>query len=113
MTYGSMGGDAQPQYQSALFTRHAIFGADLGEAVARPRWRLGASRQPGEPVPVEMENRFDPDLLSALEKAGHMITLAPDPYSDDMGHAGAIVRRADGRIFGASDPRSDGAAVAG
>jgi gamma-glutamyltranspeptidase/glutathione hydrolase len=30
-----------------------------------------------------------------------------------MGHAGAIVRNADGRVFGASDPRSDGAAVAG
>jgi gamma-glutamyltranspeptidase/glutathione hydrolase len=28
-----------------------------------------------------------------------------------VGHAGAIVRHPDGRMEGASDPRSDGAAV--
>jgi gamma-glutamyltranspeptidase/glutathione hydrolase len=28
-----------------------------------------------------------------------------------MGHAGMILRRPDGRLLGASDPRSDGAAV--
>jgi gamma-glutamyltranspeptidase/glutathione hydrolase len=29
-----------------------------------------------------------------------------------MGHAGAIVRHPDGRFEGATDPRSDGAALA-
>jgi gamma-glutamyltranspeptidase/glutathione hydrolase len=33
-------------------------------------------------------------------------------YEETMGHAGAIVRHPDGRVEGASDPRSDGAAVA-
>jgi gamma-glutamyltranspeptidase/glutathione hydrolase len=58
-----------------------------------------------------MENRFDPDLVTALERAGHSVLVLGDGYADSMGHAGMIVRRADGRLLGASDPRSDGAAV--
>jgi len=111
MTYGSMGGDGQPQFQAALFTRYARFGMDLGEAIDSPRWRLG--RNWGEETAsLVLENRFDPDLVSALEKAGHSLSVFDRPYDDGLGHAGAIVRRADGRLLGASDPRSDGAAVA-
>jgi hypothetical protein len=40
---------------------------------------------------------------------GH-VELLPAAFSDTMGHAGALVRHPDGRIEGASDPRSDGAA---
>ena len=46
MTYGSMGGDGQPQFQAAVFTRHARFGMDLGDAIAAPRWRLGRTLGP-------------------------------------------------------------------
>ncbi len=111
MAYGSMGGDGQPQFQAAVFTRYARFGMELGEAIAAPRWRLGRSWG-GDDVGVMMENRFDPDLVAALERAGHRIALLPAAYDDALGHAGAIVRRPDGRLFGAADPRSDGAAVA-
>ncbi len=111
MVYGSMGGDGQPQFQAQIFTRAMRFGMELGEAIAAPRWRLGRTWGSG-PVGVAMESRFDPDLVAALERAGHTIVVVPEAYDDGMGHAGAIVRRADGRLFGASDPRSDGAAVA-
>jgi gamma-glutamyltranspeptidase/glutathione hydrolase len=111
MLYGSMGGDGQPQFQSAVFTRAARFGMELGEAIDAPRWRLGRSWG-NDGVGVMVENRFDPDLVSALERAGHRIVVLPDAYSEALGHAGAIVRRPDGRLFGASDPRSDGAAIA-
>ena len=111
MPYGSMGGDGQPQFQAAVFTRHARFGMELGDAIDAPRWRLGRSWG-GDDVGVMMENRFDPDLVSALERAGHKVAVLPEAYSEALGHAGAIVRRPDGRLFGASDPRSDGAAVA-
>ena len=60
-----------------------------------------------------MENRFDPDLVTALERAGHNIVVLGEGYSDGMGHAGAIVRAANGRIEGAADPRADGAAIGG
>lgn len=111
MPYGSMGGDGQPQFQSAIFTRAARFGMELGDAIDAPRWRLGRSWGTDD-VGVTMEARFDPDLVAALERAGHTIVLLPDDYSEALGHAGAIIRRADGRLFGAADPRSDGAAVA-
>lgn len=111
MTYGSMGGDGQPQFQSAVFTRHARFGMELGDAVDAPRWRLGRTWGE-ETADLALESRFDPDLVDALEKAGHKIEVLDLAYADGMGHAGAIVRRPDGRYLGASDPRSDGAAVA-
>jgi gamma-glutamyltranspeptidase/glutathione hydrolase len=111
MTYGAMGGDGQPQFQAAVFTRHARFGMELGDAIDAPRWRLGKTWGV-ETAELVVENRFDPDLVAALARAGHGIAVLDLPYADSMGHAGAIVRRADGRLFGASDPRSDGAAVA-
>jgi gamma-glutamyltranspeptidase len=110
MVYGSMGGDGQPQFQAQVFTRHARFGMDLGDAIASPRWRFGQSQAGG--AELTLESRFDPDLVTALERAGHSVLVLGEAYSDDMGHAGAIVRRPDGRLFGASDPRADGVAVA-
>jgi oxamate amidohydrolase len=112
MVYGSMGGDGQPQFQAQVFTRHARFGMDLGEAVAAPRWRAGRTWGM-ETAEVAMENRFDPDLVTALERAGHDVVVLGDGYSDGMGHAGAVVRAANGRIEGAADPRANGAAVGG
>jgi gamma-glutamyltranspeptidase/glutathione hydrolase len=111
MVYGSMGGDGQPQFQAAVFTRHARFGMELGAAIDAPRWRLGRTWGDTQ-TSLAVESRLDPDTIAALEKAGHRIAMEA-AYADGMGHAGAIVRRADGRIAGASDPRSDGAAVAG
>jgi len=58
-----------------------------------------------------MESRFDPGLIAALRQRGHDIALLAD-YDETVGHAGAIVRHPDGHIEGASDPRSDGAAIA-
>jgi gamma-glutamyltranspeptidase/glutathione hydrolase len=114
MVYGSMGGDGQPQFQAQVFTRAMRFGMDLGDAVAAPRWRMGRTwGRADTQAEVVMENRFDPDLVTALERAGHQVMVLGEGYSDGMGHAGAVVQRADGRIFGAADPRADGEAVGG
>ncbi|MEJ0096898.1 MAG: gamma-glutamyltransferase [Bauldia sp.] len=112
MVYGSMGGEAQPEFQAAVFTRIAVFGMDPGEAIAAPRWRAGRTWGEGS-AGVTMENRFDPDLVRALERAGHRVMVLDEAYSDSMGHAGAVIRTAAGRVSGASDPRSDGAAAGG
>ena len=110
MAYGTMGGEGQPQTQAALFTRYARYGMGLQEAITAPRWLLG--RTWGEDsVTLKLEDRFDPVLVDALRKAGHDAELLP-PFSETMGHAGALVRHADGRLEGASDPRSDGQAMA-
>jgi gamma-glutamyltranspeptidase len=109
MVYGSMGGDGQPQFQSQVFTRAIRFGMDLGAAIEAPRWRLGRTWGEAQ-ASLAVEARLDPDIVAALKSAGHVVTMEP-AFADSMGHAGAIVRRPDGRLTGASDPRSDGAAV--
>jgi gamma-glutamyltranspeptidase/glutathione hydrolase len=111
MSYGSMGGDGQPQFQAQVFVRHALFGEEPGVAVDAPRFCLGATwgRRPAN---LLLESRFDPDIAAALDRAGHEVVVSDQPYLNTMGHAGMIVRAPDGSLLGASDPRSDGAAVA-
>ncbi len=110
MAYGCMGGDGQPQTQAALFTRYVEFREPLAEALGRPRWVLGrtwgASR-----TTLRLEPRFDGTLIDALASAGHDVEVLPEPYSDVMGHAGAVVLNPDGSLEGAHDPRSDGGAA--
>jgi gamma-glutamyltranspeptidase/glutathione hydrolase len=110
MPYGTMGGEGQPQTQAAVFTRYARFGMALQQAVDAPRWLLG--RTWGDvSTTLKLESRFDPRLVQRLREAGHDVELLEQAYSDTMGHAGALVRHPDGRIEGAADPRSDGAAA--
>jgi gamma-glutamyltranspeptidase/glutathione hydrolase len=109
MAYGTMGGEGQPQTQAALFTRYAG-GMGLQAAITAPRWLLG--RTWGEDsVTLKLEDRFEPALYEALRDAGHAVELVA-PFTSMMGHAGALVRHANGLIDGATDPRSDGGVAA-
>jgi len=109
IAYGTMGGDGQPQTQATLLTRHVSFRQPLDRAVDAPRWLLG--RTWGSPLTnLRMESRFDGNLIDRMLAAGHDIEILPDPYSDTMGHAGAVVLHPDGTLEGAHDPRADGGA---
>lgn len=110
IVYGNMGGDGQPQSQAAVLSRYAMYGQDLQQAISAPRWLLG--RTWGQmSVSLKLEDRFESSLVSELRTAGHDVEMIA-PYSDLVGHAGALVRHPSGMIDGASDPRSDGS-VAG
>jgi gamma-glutamyltranspeptidase len=112
VVYGTMGGEGQPQTQAAVFARHVVFGHDVAAAIEAPRWLIG--RTWGESsASLKLESRFDPDLVQALERAGHPVEVLPEAYADAMGHAGMIVWRPNGGLEGAHDPRSDGGAAAG
>ena len=106
MSFGTMGGDGQPQTLSALFARYGLYGESLQQAVTAPRWRL-------DPTPVSpvgrllLESRFGADVEMALTRLGHSVEMAA-PYDARMGQAGALVRHENGLIEGAADPRSDG-----
>jgi len=50
-------------------------------------------------------------VIARLRAAGHEVEVI-EPFSDFVGHAGALVRDGAGVIAGAADPRSDGS-VAG
>jgi len=109
MVYGAMGGEGQPQTQAALFTRYAFYGADLQSAISAPRWLLGRSWGESSSA-LRLESRFPDELLAALSAAGHEVERVA-AFDQLMGHAGAIVHSTTHGFEGASDPRSDGAAI--
>lgn len=109
LAYGTMGGEGQPQTQAALFSRCNTFGQGLVQAIAAPRWLLG--RTWGEDTTkLRIEEGFAADLYDQMHKAGHEVERVA-LHSTVMGHAGAVMRHKDGTFEGASDPRSDGAAL--
>lgn len=111
LSYGTMGGEGQPQILAQIFTRYADFGMSLAEAVDAPRWLLGRNWGASSPV-LKVEDRFDSGLLRALSSAGHPVEELGKPYADALGHAGMLVRHPrNGRVEAMHDPRSDGGAL--
>jgi gamma-glutamyltranspeptidase len=110
LAYGTMGGDGQPQTQAAVFTRHVLFGQPLEQALDAPRWLLGRTWGSSH-TNLRLESRFDGGLVDRLMSAGHDVEMLNEPYSDTMGHAGAVILHADGTLEGGHDPRADGGAA--
>jgi gamma-glutamyltranspeptidase/glutathione hydrolase len=106
LVYGTMGGEGQPQTQAAVFTRHVLFGQELQAAVTAPRWVLGRTWG-ATSTNLKLEDRFDPGVVEALRRAGHDVEMVA-PFTDLMGHAGAVLRLPSGLLEGAADPRGDG-----
>jgi gamma-glutamyltranspeptidase/glutathione hydrolase len=109
MSYGTMGGEGQPQTQAAVFARHVRFGQSLQAAISAPRWLLGRTWG-DDSNNLKIEPRFADGVVEALRAAGHEV-VEVEPFSDLMGHAGALARGPDGVIEGGFDPRSDGRAA--
>lgn len=110
MVYGNMGGDGQPQTQSAVFTRYALFGMNPQAAVSAPRWLLGRTWGQVSDT-LKLEARFPATVVETLKRYGHEVEVL-QAWDETMGHAGAIVRHASGVLEGGADPRSDGAVAA-
>jgi gamma-glutamyltranspeptidase/glutathione hydrolase len=110
MVYGNMGGDGQPQTQSAVFTRSVVFGWGPQAAISAPRWLLGRTwGQVSETL--KLESRFPPAVVDELRARGHDVELLAE-FDETVGHAGAIIRHPNGVLEGGADPRSDGAVAA-
>ena len=109
LSYGTMGGEGQPQTQATIFTRYAYQNQNLQKAINEPRWLLGKTWG-DETTSLKIENRFSSDIIKKLKKTGHNVEIVDD-FDEIMGHAGAIVRHSDNLVEGAYDQRSDGAAI--
>jgi gamma-glutamyltranspeptidase/glutathione hydrolase len=110
VVYGTMGGDGQPQTQCAIFTRAIAHGMPPQAAVSAPRWLLG--RTWGKPSEsLKLESRFDAGVVRELSERGHDVEII-GAYDETVGHAGMIIRHADGVLEGGADPRIDGAVAA-
>ena len=109
MVYGTMGGDGQPQTQAAVFTRYAVFGRNMQQAIAAPRWLLGRTWGRASES-LKLEARFDPALVAELKRRGHDVEML-EAFDETVGHAGGIARHANGALEAGFDPRSDGGAA--
>ncbi len=78
-------------------------------AVTEPRWLLGKTWGDAT-VTLKLEGRFDPALVQAMREAGHDVEVLAD-FTSTMGHGGAVVLHPNSVFEGATDPRSDGAAI--
>lgn len=111
LAFGTMGGEGQPQTNAAIALRHLVHDAGVAEAIDLPRWRLGRSWGETETT-LKIEPRFDDRVYDDLARMGHEVDVTDEPYAQEMGHAGMILREVSGRITGAHDPRADGGAAA-
>lgn len=109
MSYGTMGGEGQPQTQAALFARHLHQGKSLKQSISMGRWLLGKTWG-DESNNLKLEQDMGMQINKDLSRLGHDTVLV-DSCNELMGHAGAIRLRTDNSIEAASDPRSDGKAL--
>lgn len=110
MVYGNMGGDGQPQSQSAVFTRCVVHGLDPQAAIEAPRWLLGRTWGQSSDS-LKLESRFPDATVQALRARGHAVEVL-GAFDETFGHAGCILRDAAGTCTGGFDPRSDGSVAA-
>lgn len=110
MSYGTMGGEGQPQTQAAIFSRYAWGGHNIRSAIAAPRWLLGRTWAE-QSTSLKLEARYPAAVLDQLRTLGHPVEVV-DAFDDRMGHAGALVIHPGGWIEGGEDPRSDGCVAA-
>lgn len=109
ISYGTMGGEGQPQTQATLFSRYVYHNMPLDKAISEGRWLLG--RTWGDVSHnLKVEADFAADVADDLIARGHDLVVV-DSQSEMMGHAGAVVLFADGETLAATDTRSDGSAV--
>ena len=111
---GTMGGDAQPQVVLQLLAALAA-GRTPAQALEQPRWMLVGPRQDGfdtwDPwadgavaATVSLEAQAPQAWEDALRARGHRVERAL--HGRGFGHAHVLVRRADGSVAAASDPRA-------
>lgn len=110
LVYGTMGGEGQPQTQAALVTRIVDYGFSVQGAIDAPRWLYGRTWG-AKSNSLKVEGRIEKDIIHNLKKRGHIVDVL-DPFTDIMGHAGAIkIDPVTNVKFGGADPRGDGAAA--
>ncbi len=110
---GSMGGDAQPQIHAQLVSALVDGGVGIQTGVAAPRWFVESAEHFAPPDAVRAEPRFQPGVLEALERMGHLVHRT-EPFDGGLGHEHAIELidggpSADaGSVAATTDPRSTG-----
>jgi gamma-glutamyltranspeptidase/glutathione hydrolase len=107
LSYGTMGGEGQPQTQAALFSRFVWQRKSLQAAVAEGRWLLGRTWG-DDSNDLKVEADLAELIGEELTRRKHQWQSVP-PCNEMMGHAGAIWDSQQ-TLEAVTDPRSDGGA---
>lgn len=106
---GCQGGRAQAWILAQVLPDAAQETQDLDEILARPRWVVG-DRDLGQPeLSLVAEPGVEAAALASAERLGLPIVRFAG-RADEAGHV-QVVRRAQGRLSAASDPRADGTGI--
>jgi gamma-glutamyltranspeptidase/glutathione hydrolase len=106
LSYGTMGGEGQPQTQAAIFSRFAWQEKSLQRSVAQDRWLLGRTWG-DDSNNLKIEANLAEEIGAEMTGKNHdWVAVASN--NEMMGHAGAILETNEGEVFAATDPRSDG-----
>jgi gamma-glutamyltranspeptidase/glutathione hydrolase len=109
-SFGVMGGFMQPQGHLQVMTALIDARVDPQSALDRPRFCILGGEAGGE---VALEEGFDFEILASLAEYGHRIVPVAGTRRALFGGGQIILRNPDtGALWGGSDPRKDGAAVA-
>jgi len=107
LAFGTPGGDQQEQWQLSFFLRYVHHKMNLQAAIDQPLFHT--SHFPGsfyprtrEPGSLMAEANFGGEVLEALRRKGHKLTVA-DPWT--VGRLTAARRDADGLLRAAATPR--------
>lgn len=110
LLFGTMGGEGQPQSQTAMLTRFVDFGFNVQEMIEAPRWLYGRTWGQ-QSKSLKIESRIPDGIASELERRGHDVQYVKH-YSQLMGHAQGIwIDREQGALHGGADPRGEGLAI--
>jgi gamma-glutamyltranspeptidase/glutathione hydrolase len=107
LVFGTPGGDQQDQWQLSFFLRHVHHHDNLQQAIDAPLFHT--AHFPGsfhprtrEAASLTAEENFAPNVLDALRRRGHRLTVV-EPWS--VGRLTAAARNPDGLLRAAATPR--------
>jgi gamma-glutamyltranspeptidase / glutathione hydrolase len=104
--FGIMGGWNQSQAHAQFVSDIADFGMNIQQALDAGRFTKGTF----EGCDVQIESKVPQATLAELRAMGHEVTVR-STRTGTFGYGQAVMSNGEGVHFGASDPRTDGAAV--
>jgi gamma-glutamyltranspeptidase/glutathione hydrolase len=112
-SFGVMGGSMQPQGHVQVLLNIIEFGMNAQEAGDAPRFRHDGSSEPSggrmiDGGTVQLESGVSNEVIRELTARGHKVAKARGGFG---GYQGILVDTRRGVLSGASESRSDGAAV--
>jgi gamma-glutamyltranspeptidase/glutathione hydrolase len=116
LTIGCPGGDMQVQAMLQVILNMAVFGMDVQTAIDAPRystWSFPNSFAPFEYLPgrVCVEDRFDDDLVTELERRGHDVVRWPAFTRSAAAVEAIYADAATGFLRAGADPRQPAWAI--